>query len=256
MKHHPYFFSLTLSLLLAATCSAQTTYTWLGSTSDLSLDTNWTPGGGPPSAFGPDDAVFNASSTVKTGLATNGAFSSKNVTFSVSSYSFGTSSGGDSFSVGDGTTGTLSILSGSSVNFSDLGILVSNSMNWAVNGNSAITGSGLVTASDLALGINFGAAQTNIVRLGNLALGSTGALTINNWGGTLGVYGGTNNQLRFTSDPTSFLTKISFAGYSGTVATQNMGSFYEVIAVPEPKIWLMLALGLTVVVVFRRRQKA
>ncbi len=129
-------------------------------------------------------------------------------------------------------------------------------MSLSVSGTSSFQG-GAFDASNLALGINFGAAQQNIARFGSLNLGASGNLTISNWGGTLGAFGGANNQLRFTSDPTALLSKISFSGYSGsTAATQNMGAYWEVVAVPEPSTWLLIGLGLTAIVIFRRRKAA
>jgi len=217
------------------------------------LDTNWSPAGGPPSSFSGDTALFDASGITKTGLTPNGtAFSVTNLQFTGATYSFASAGGGDTI----GIDGSMSLSSAASVNFSDQQIIIGQSMTWSLSGNSSFTG-GTVNASGLNLNLGFTSAQQNIARFGSLNLGSSGNLTISNWGGTLGAFGGANNQLRFTSDPTALLSKISFSGYSGsTAATQNMGAYWEVVAVPEPSTWLLIGLGLTAIVIFRRRKAA
>lgn len=126
-------------------------------------------------------------------------------------------------------------------------------MSWTLSGNSSFTG-GAVTATNLALNIAFGASQLNTARFGSLDLGASGTLVVNNWGGTAGVYGGANNQLRFTVDPTLLLSKISFTGYTGPTVTQFSGGSYEVIPVPEPSTYALLGLALAGVIAFRRRR--
>ncbi len=250
------FRSLISAVALITTTSvvnAQTIYTWTGAGSQLDLETNWSPAGGPPSSFEGDTAVFDASGTTKTGLTPNGiAFSVTNLQFTGATYAFATAGGGDTI----GIDGTLSLSSAANVNFSDQQIIIGQSMTWSLSGNSSFTG-GIVNASNRTLDLGFTSAQQNIARFGSLNLGTSGNLTISNWGGSLGVFGGANNQLRFNSDPTALLSKISFSGYSGsTAATQNMGAYWEVVAVPEPSTWLLIGLGLSVVIVFRRRKSA
>jgi hypothetical protein len=235
--------------------SNATVYTWSGATSNLSLDTNWSPAGGPPSAFG-DDAIFNATGTTKTGLSPNGAFSAVNMTFTNATYSFGSKSGGDGISLGDGGGGTLIMSSAASLSFSDHDLFLNNPMTWSITGNSSFTSAGSVSATNLAFGIGFGVGETNVTLFSNLNLGASGSLLVSNWGGAVGAFGGANNQLRFSIDPTALLDKISFAGFSDPAGTQNMGSYWEVAPVPEPGTWLLVAVGLTLVVTFRRRARA
>jgi len=235
--------------------SAQIAYTWSGATSDLSLDTNWDPVG-VPSTFGPDTATFNALGTIKTGLTPGGVnFSAQAITFSGATYSFATIGGGESIGIGDGAIGSLTLASAANVNFSSQYIIVGNSMDWGLSGNSVLTSTGVVDVSTYALNVLYGVSETNVVSLTSLTFSGAGEITVANWGGTTGVYGGSNNQLRFSTDPTAYLSKISFTGYAGTTAaTQNMGAYYEVVPVPEPATWFLLAMGLTTVVVFRRRR--
>lgn len=252
MKKLIFTVALSLSLLSTSVVKAQTLYTWTGASALLDLESNWSPAGGPPSAFGPDSAVFDASGTTKTGLTPNGTgFSVLNMTFTGATYSFASKGGGD----GIGIDGALLLSGGASVNFSDQEITVGAPMSWTLSGNSSFTG-GSVNASNLALNIAFGASQLNIASFGSLDLGASGTLVVNNWGGTAGIYSGANNQLRFTVDPTVLLPKISFTGYTGPAATQLVGSYYEVIPVPEPSTYALLGLALAGCIAFRRRRRA
>jgi hypothetical protein len=233
--------------------SSASVYTWSGATADLSLDTNWTPAGGPPSAFG-DDAVFNTTGTTKSGLSPNGVFSAVTMTFTGASYSFGSKGGGDFISLGDGGGGNLIMSSAASLSFNDHDVTLNNAMTWSITGNSSFTSTGSVNATNFALGIGFGVGETNVTLFSNLNLGASGSLLIGNWGGAVGAFGGTNNQLRFSNDPTALLDKISFAGFADPAGTQNMGSYWEVAPVPEPNTWLLTAVGLTLAITFRRRR--
>ncbi len=251
-----------LSLLAAATIGlsgslSATLFTWTGANAQLDAEGNWSPAGGPPSAFGPDDALFNASGVTKSGLTPNGTiFSVENLTFSGATYSFAASGLGDGINIGTGASGGVGILAAASVNFSDQFITLNNSMDWNISGNSSFTG-GQINSANLTLDINFGVAETNTARFGSLALGGTGSLLVTNWGGTAGVYAGANNQLRFTNDPTSFLNQITFVGYAGSTAEASFnGTYYEVIAVPEPTAMALLAGSLTAVMVLRRRRNS
>jgi hypothetical protein len=229
-------------------------YTWTGATADLSLDTNWNPLEGPPSAFG-DDAIFDATGTTKTGLSPNGAFSAINMTFTNASYSFGSKGGGDIIGIGDGTGGTLIMSSAASLSFNDHDLFLDNPMTWSITGNSSFTSSGSVDSSNKALGIGFGVGETNVTLFTNLNLGTTGSLLVSNWGGSLGAFGGANNQLRFSGDPTAILDEISFSGFTEPAGTQDMGGYWEVAPVPEPSTWLLAAVAFTVALTFRRRSR-
>lgn len=237
-----------------STSHAQTLYTWLGASNALDVDTNWSPTG-LPSSFSDDSALFNASATVKTGLATNGPFAVVGLSFTGATFSFAAPGGGDSVSLGNGTTGSLSLASAASVNFSEQTVQFNNPMTISITGNSSLSGV-VGTATNLALNVAFGAAQLNIARFSSLDLGSSGTLVVNNWGGTAGVYSGSNNQLRFTVDPTVLLPKISFTGYTGPVSTQLISGYYEVIPVPEPSTYALLGLALAGCIAFRRRRRA
>jgi len=249
---------VAVALVVAQTSLISASFTWVGSTSDLSLDTNWNPTvDAPPTGFADDDAIFNSTATTFTGLTPNGApFYVRNLSFSGGAYSFASSGPGDSISIGSNGNGTLSVTAGS-VNFNNQSVNLNNPMTWVVSGGSTtILSSGTVNASNLALGLSFGVSQQNVVTLSSLVLGTSGALTVNNWGGSMGVFGGSNNQLRFSSDPSALLSKISFTGYAGAASTQNMGSYWEVAPVPEPTTWGLLVGGLTALMIFRRRRHA
>jgi len=258
MKIHSLALSFAFAFVLSSGAFAQVAYTWTGASSDLSVDTNWSPAGGPPSTFGPDTALFDATGITKTNLTPGGVgFSSQVVTFTGATYTFAAAGGGDSIGIGDGVSGSLVLSLGANVNFNSQSIAIQNSMDWGISGNSVLTSGGVVDVSTYALNVLYGVSETNVVSFSSVAFSGAGAITIANWGGTLGTFGGANNQLRFSVDPTAYLSKISFVGYAGsTAATQNMGSYYEVVAVPEPSTWLFLAGGLTTVMVFRRRNRA
>jgi len=242
---------LALSLLVSNRAGAAV-YTWVGTTSDMSDANNWSPNDGPP--FG-DDTLFNSSATTKLSLNPNGFFNSNVVTFTGATFSFSLAAGGDELNIGAGS-GALNLSSAASVNFSDQTININDAMTWSISGNSSLTSAGSVDTSNKLLNIVYGASQINTVKLSSVVFASTGSIVVTNWGGTLGAYGGANNQLRFSGDPTAYLGKISFAGYAGsTAAAQNMGGYFEVVAVPEPGTWALLAGGLTTVMVFRRRRQ-
>ena len=249
-KYTSLLLALIVSLFASGTAGAAL-YTWVGATADMSDANNWSPNDGPP--FG-DDTLFNNSATTKLSLNPNGFFNSNAITFSGATYSFASASIFDSISIGTGS-GSLTLSSAASVNFSDQAINLNDAMSWSISGNSSLISAGAVDTSDKALNILYGVSETNTVRLNSIVFGSSGSIVVTNWGGTLGSYGGANNQLRFSVDPTAYLSKISFAGYAGsTAATQNMGSYYEVIAVPEPTTWALLAGSLTTVMILRRRR--
>lgn len=248
------YFAIAAVVVCGVDIAPAATLTWVGATNDLSLDSNWSPATAPFA----DDVIFNASATTKLGLDPGGPISVNQMTVTGSTYSFAASAGGDAIGIGAGT-GALNVTAGASLNFSDQAVTLNDTMTWTISGNSSVTSSGTVDTTDKVLTILYGASQTNVVSLNSLVFGTTGALSITNWGGSLGVYGGANNQLRFAVDPSSFLSKIAFVGYPGSIAaTQNMGSFFEVVpaAIPEPQTWLLLAGGLTTLLVLRRRRSA
>jgi len=236
-------------VLLVSTVAHAAVYTWVGDTADMADANNWAPNDGPP--FG-DDAIFNNTATTKLSLHPNGFFNPNAITFSGATYSFASAGVGDLINIGAGSL----TLASASVDFSDQAINLNDSMEWSISGNSSLTSAGAVDASDKALNILYGVSETNTVNLNSIIFETSGSIVVTNWGGTLGAYGGVNNQLRFSVDPAAYLSKISFAGYAGSIAaTQNMGSFYEVVAaVPEPATWALLVGSLTTVMIFRRRR--
>ena len=141
-------------------------------------------------------------------------------------------------------------------------------------GTLAVAGSQSGTThsfASLALGANsildFGSGNTgvNLVFGGSPSL-SGNTLTINNWNGPdysgqttdIGTFGGTQDRLLFTTDPSNghlgmALTGISFNGTAPGMAV-SFGSYYEIVPVPEPTTVLGAA-GLLGFVGYRERKR-
>lgn len=256
------FFAISAGLIgltmLACQAGPLVTYTWTGTSPDLSDSTNWTPTGIPTSI---DAASFNASAVTKVLLTPGGMdFSVKSATFSSAAFSFASAGPGDVINLGDGDIGATTVSSAASVDFNDQPIMLNNSMTWAVSGGSSLTSAGVIdtTGGDplagFALTISFGAAQANnFTQFQDFAFGTTGSLTIANWGGTAWHFGGVNNQLRFGTDPSAYLGNISFTGYAAGAVAQAAGSYWEVVPVPEPATITLVLAGLACIAGRRRR---
>jgi len=93
----------------------------------------------------------------------------------------------------------------------------------------------------------------NIFWFSSLSIGSGDTLTINNWSGSL--TGGGADQLRFTSNPTANLSLINFTGYdSSQLQVISYGSYYEIVAVPEPGT-VLGGLALVSLIGYRERRR-
>ncbi len=237
---------------------------WTGATADLSVASNWNPASVPTIS---DNATFNAASTTKQLLTPGGTdFSVSSATFTSGNFSFDTSGFGDVINFGNGVSGGgLVVSNAAAVDFNDQSIFLNNSMSWSVSGGSQFSSSGTVdTTNDgvetgYALTLAFGAGQTNNrATFQEITFGTTGSLTVTNWGGAVGQFGGTNNQLRFfgtVSQPPD-LTNIKFTVGVSTLssAAQNFGSYWEVVPVPEPATCVLLAGGMTCLGILRLRR--
>jgi hypothetical protein len=84
--------------------------------------------------------------------------------------------------------------------------------------------------------------------------GST--LTITGWTGLAGA-SGTAGKIFFGNSAAGLtsgqLSQINFSGYSNGATILSTG---EIVAVPEPATWALLAFSLTVVTVLRRRRNS
>lgn len=256
-------FALTIGFclftMIAGIAGPVVSYTWTGSSDgNLLLDANWSPTGVPGSE---STVSFDENATTTDSLTPYGEpFTVKSATFAGAAFTFDIAGGGDSIYLGNGTTGGITVSSAASVDFSDQPIMLNNSMTWAVSGGSSLSSAGTIdtteglTITGYSLTLSFGVAQTNnIAQFQDFEFGTTGSLTIANWGGTLGQFGGVNNHVRFGIDPSGYLGNISFTGYAGSVAAQDAGSYWEVVPVPEPATISLMLAGLAGLVGIRRR---
>ena len=111
----------------------------------------------------------------------------------------------------------------------------------------------LNTAASITLSLGTGIHSLNFAD--SSAIDWTGStLTINGWTGTAGS-AGTSGRIFFggsaTGLTTAQLSQINFTGYSDGAAILSSG---EIVAVPEPATWALLAFSLTTVLVIRRRR--
>ena len=255
-------FPLAAALLIFSAVHAMSgpIVTWLGTSADLSLETNWSGGVAPSSA---NTANFTSSAATKTNLTLNGEdFTAQVIQFISSNYTFEAPAGPGNIVIGDATTGGLN-LSSATVDFDAQSIFLNNNMSWSVSGGSQLASSGTVDTTGggsldgIALTLAFGAGQTNNrATFGTFDFGTTGTLTVTNWGGTPGQFGGVNNQLRFSSDPTGDLPNIKFTVGASTLnsTAQNFGSYWEVVPVPEPATCFLLAGGMACLGILRHRR--
>ena len=157
------------------------------------------------------------------------------------------------------------------------GIIVSGGMmslgaSEALNNAASLTLSGGTFSTGATTGFNetLGTLDLNTAASLTLALGTgvhtltfanssaidwTGStLTITGWTGTAGS-SGTAGKIFFGSNASGLtagqLSQINFSGYSNGATILSTG---EIVAVPEPSTWALLAFSLTSVVVLRRRR--
>jgi len=191
---------------------------WTGATPDLSVASNWNPASVPTIS---DNATFNAASTTKQLLTPGGTdFSVASATFTSGNFSFAASGFGDVINFGNGVSGGGLVLSSTAtVDFNDQFIFLNKKMSWSVSGGSQFSSSGTVdTTNDgndtgYALTLAFGVGQTNNrATFQDVTFGTTGTLTVTNWGGTPGQFSGVKNQLRIFGDGSQppDLTNIKF----------------------------------------------
>lgn len=233
-------------------------YAWTGNSSTILNDAgNWSPSGIPTESNG-DTAGFSGKNVA--GLTPGGLlFTAASASFSSGNYSFASKALGESIAFGNGTLGGVSV-SSATVNFNDQEVFLNNNMSWNVSGGSSITSSGTLNFANGGTGnvltLAFGASQTNnVAQFQYFNFGTTGSLSVSNWGGTPGRFGGTNNQLRFGSDPSAYLSNIKFTVGASTFAstTRNSGSYWEVVPVPEPATIALVFAGMTCIAGLRRR---
>jgi autotransporter-associated beta strand protein len=122
----------------------------------------------------------------------------------------------------------------------------------STGGNSEFVGASSANATAAGLGaltllstatIDFGAGSSTLWLSGISAI--TGTLNLANWSGDPALGGGTD-QLRFTSDPSAFLSQISFGGGTGAreISFANGGnSYFEIVPVPEPSSTALLGMS-------------
>ena len=113
---------------------------------------------------------------------------------------------------------------------------------FALNGFDDSLGSISLTNSTSSI-LDFGSGGSTVL-FSEFATGS-GLLSVTNWDLLTGSF-------RVTSDPTAFLSQITFNGTGAT--SVNQGSYYEIRAVPEPGSVALVAMGLAALF-YRRRRK-
>ena len=124
----------------------------------------------------------------------------------------------------------------------------------ATTGFSATLGTlDLNTASTITLALGTGVHSLNFAD-SHLIDWTGSTLTITGWTGTAGA-SGTAGKIFFGSNASGLssgqLSQINFTGYSPGATILSTG---EIVAVPEPATWALLAFSLTTVMVLRRRQ--
>jgi fibronectin-binding autotransporter adhesin len=124
--------------------------------------------------------------------------------------------------------GTL-LLGGTGNRINDLAGVILSGGTLATDGLDEDLGALTLAANSV---IDFGAGSDSVLTFASASGTWTGTLDILNWSGTAYTGGGAE-QLRFTSDPTAYLSQITFAGIAGAVAIDN-GTYFEVVPVPEP----------------------
>ena len=165
---------------------------------------------------------------------------------------------------GGGLTGTTSLaVSGGSLQLGAANVLSNNATMVLSGGNfstGATTGFGetlgtldLETAATLTLALGTGVHSLNFANSSGIDwTGST--LTITGWTGTAG-FSGTAGRIFFGNNATGLspgqLSQINFTGYANGASILSTG---EIVAIPEPATWALLAGSLTAVLVFRRRR--
>jgi len=161
-------------------------------------------------------------------------------------------------------TGTTSLaVSGGSLQLGAANVLSNNATMVLSGGNfstGATTGFGetlgtldLETAATLTLALGTGVHSLNFANSSGIDwTGST--LTITGWTGTAG-FSGTAGRIFFGNNATGLspgqLSQINFTGYANGASILSTG---EIVAIPEPATWALLAGSLTAVLVFRRRR--
>ncbi len=113
----------------------------------------------------------------------------------------------------------------------------------------------LNTAATLTLALGTGVHSLHLAD--SSAINWSGStLTITGWTGTAGA-SGTAGKIFFGNSASGLtsgqLSQINFSGYSSGATILSTG---EIVAIPEPTTWALLAFSLTTVVVLRRRRNA
>jgi fibronectin-binding autotransporter adhesin len=129
-------------------------------------------------------------------------------------------------------------------------------------GNTALSLGGALTLSDnsfITLSLGAPGVNSSLARTGGVwAFDANQAFTFDNLGATVGTYSGLITGLIGTETGISTISTwgITNAGWKGTFSYSggSVNLDLTAIAVPEPSTWVLLALGLTTMVIFRRRR--
>ena len=184
------FWTVLLGLMLFTMGLEGTTYyTWTGATSDLSLNTNWTPSG-PPTSLSTDIALFTNNAANATPTLSSGTFSAEGISYSAPSTAYTITFSGTSATFGDygiallGTTPQVINNTAGTFTFSGVGgtTIGTSNLTYNISGGSLVFSNSNSTVDAPALNVSGDATVTlptnGDVYIGTLTTTSSGAIDL------------------------------------------------------------------------------